>query len=556
MKLSSEIYKEFENIVGADNISDSPVILETYRCAAAQSSAHYGPYDHRTPTPMAVLMPGSTSEVQKIIKLCNKYKYHYKASGSFWSAHGYIAYDNSIQLDMRRMCDIKIDEKNMIAEVGPYICAAQLNAEAMLQGLTSNVPGVGASSAVVANSIGWMGSGPCSIYTGNTYENLLSTEWVLPNGDIFNTGSVGSGCGWFCGEGPGPSSRAIIRGNSGVAGEMGVCTRIAVRLSPWGGPNKLEPYGQPPAYKLNHPNFRFYILGFPEWENWAKANSLMWENDLAYALHRQFSIFGRDLKAAMLRILTDPDKQLCDIPELRETEEAKREFELMKREVCIVMMGMTPSDLAWREEALDNILKETGGWKDPMMLEPEMADWGLNYFIRMGHKNLNYVMCSSYEGHFGHGGKSIYNAAAVIEEAAAVKKEWEEKDHFFGALGGDAALCNPGSNGGGGIHGWECFAQFDAHDKYSIKGTQEFIDNVSAKFLEEHNYGPDFGNSNENCRRPDGYGYTREEQTKLLAAAKNYDHYIYQWKVMEAVNPNRLDNGYYFTLDPKAVGRE
>lgn len=558
MSLSREIYQEFEAVVGPENISQSPVVLETYRCKATQSSAHYGPYDHRTPTPQAVILPGSAEEVQKIVLLCNQYKLHFKASGTFWSAHGYISSDDAIQVDMRRMRDIWIDEKNMIAQVGPYVSAAQLNAEAMRHGLTCNVPGVGASSSVVANTIGWMGSGPMSIYTGNTYENLLSSEWVLPSGELFTTGSLGSGCGWACGEGPGPSMRAIIRSTSGMAGEMGICTRIAVRLSPWAGPKTLPVVGKPPAYRtlLDKKKFRFYILDFPSWDAWADAISMIWENDIAFALHRQFSMFGRDLKAAMLRILNDPDGQLADIPALLEREDVQEETRLMHTEICCVLMGMDEDDLAWREDVLHQILAQTGGQKDPMMSEPEMEQWGLLYFVRMGHKNLNYAYCSSYEGHFGHGGKSIYDAASVLEEAAALRREWEHRITAIGALGGDSALCNPGSNGGGGIHGWENFLQFDAHDKDSIKGAQEFIDFVSAPFLAEHGYGMDFGNSNENCRRPDGYAFTREEQDALFAAAPCFEHFLYQWKIMTCVNPNRLDNGYYFTLDPKAVGRE
>ncbi len=55
MALAKAIYQAFEDVVGKNNISDDPGILETYRCATAQSSAHYGPFDHRTPTPQAVI---------------------------------------------------------------------------------------------------------------------------------------------------------------------------------------------------------------------------------------------------------------------------------------------------------------------------------------------------------------------------------------------------------------------------------------------------------------------------------------------------------------------
>ena len=124
MAFSRDIYQAFEDIVGKENISDDPGILETYRCIAAQSSAHYGPYDHKTPRPEAVLLPGSTEEVKNIIRLCNKHNIKFKASSTFWSAMGYISDDYAIQLDMRRMRKIEIDEKNMLAIMRPYAIAA------------------------------------------------------------------------------------------------------------------------------------------------------------------------------------------------------------------------------------------------------------------------------------------------------------------------------------------------------------------------------------------------------------------------------------------------
>ena len=63
-------------------------------------------------------MPGSTEEVQAIVRLCNQYKIKYKASSTFWSGQGYPSDDDTIQLYMRRMDRIlEIDEKNMYAVV-------------------------------------------------------------------------------------------------------------------------------------------------------------------------------------------------------------------------------------------------------------------------------------------------------------------------------------------------------------------------------------------------------------------------------------------------------
>ena len=43
-------------------------------------------------------------------------------------------------------------------------------------------------------------------------ETVLAVEWVTPEGEIVRLGSLGSSGEWFCGDGPGPSLRGIIRG--------------------------------------------------------------------------------------------------------------------------------------------------------------------------------------------------------------------------------------------------------------------------------------------------------------------------------------------------------
>jgi glycolate oxidase len=552
MALEREIYKAFESIVGENNISDDPGILETYRCAAAQSSAHYGPYDHRTPMPQAAIMPGSTKEVQSVILLCNKYRIKYKASTTFWSAHGYIGSDDAVQIDMRRMKKFEIDAKNMIMTVEPYVIAASAHAEAIKVGLVCNIPGVGSSSSIVANTSGWGGAGPSTIYAGTASENLLCAEWVLPNGDIVYSGSAGAGAGWFCGDGPGPSVRALFRGGSGTMSEMGICTRLSFKLSPWAGPPELASDGSPPAYRAKLPgNFKAYALCFPDWDKWAQAMMALAEAEIVFTGHRQFSMFGRDIKAAMIEILNDPDKQLCDLPALMEDPKVRATNESLTREMYIVIMGMTPADMAWKEAAVDRILELYDGWKDHRCLDPEVMEWLLMYFVRMGHKNLNYALCGAYEGHFGLLGSNLLYSASICEEASMLKKEWEQKGDFIAAVGGDSTMGGLTSiGGGGGPMLWEYFAHFDAHDKASIAQTREYISNISQGFQTAKGLGPDFCRMAANFRREDGYSFTQEEHNAIFAKAAHREPQLYQWKLREAFNPNHLGSSYYETLDP------
>jgi hypothetical protein len=550
MALSPEIYKAFEAVVGTRNISDDPGILETYRCIPAQSSAHYGPFvDHITPKPLAVVMPGSTEEVQNVVRLCNKYKLNFKASSTFWAAMGYIGSDHAIQLDMRRMRKIEIDEKNQYAVVEPYVIGATLQAEAMKVGLNCNIPGVGCSSSVVASTSGWAGAGPSSVAFGGHTENLLGAEWVLPSGEILRTGSLGAGSGWFCGEGPGPSLRAIFRGGLGTTGSMGVCTKIATRLYPWPGPTYLPSEGTIPAYKATLPeNIKCYTMCFPTWEAWTKSVSLIWESDVAYLGHRQFNMFGREVKGAMIRILTDPQKQLCDIPILLEDPILKKQTEEMKIEYQLVIAGMTKRDIEYKEKVIDKILEQTGGWKASLMQEPDVANWALLYLLRLGHKNLNYVMCGAYEGNFGLT-PNMYISTKLMEEATALKLKWEKESTAIAATGGDSEMGSLSTMGGGGTSMWEFFTNFDAYEKESIEGTYAFFED-SQKFMFSKGLGRDMGRGNMDCRGIDGFDVKQDYHDSIYGKMPQPLIWKYQYKIREAVNPNHLWDTYYKTLTP------
>src|SRR3972149_3593162 len=156
MTLSKEVYRQFETIVGTNNISDDPALLDSYRSPLSHTAIHIGPYYRvYTPRGAAVLLPGSTEEVQAIVKVCNKYKIKFKASSTFWSAMGYPSHEGAVILDMRRMDRIlEIDEKNMFAVIEPYVIGAALRAEAMKVGLNTQIMGAGASCSPLASATG------------------------------------------------------------------------------------------------------------------------------------------------------------------------------------------------------------------------------------------------------------------------------------------------------------------------------------------------------------------------------------------------------------------
>ena len=555
MALAREFYRALEDIVGKRNVSEDPAVTENYRCITAQSSAHYGPVATRTPRPLAVVLPGSVTEVQQVVRLCNKYKVEFKAASTFWAAMGFVGSDNAIQLDMIRMGSVEIDAKNMVAVVEPFAVGGTVQVEAMKNGLNCNIAGVGCSSSTLAGTSGWVGFGPSSISMGIASENLLGAEWVLPDGEIIRTGTLGADGEWFCGEGPGPSPRAIFRGWTGAAGSMGVCTKIAVRLHPWPGPKWIPVRGAAPLYRADGLDcVRAYTVCFPDWDAYAEGFRLFYEADVCYLAHRQFNMFGRDVKTSMVEVVNHPELQFRDLPRLMEDPYIKEQNEQMKVDVQVVIAGFTERDLDYKEKAFDAILAQVGAHKSEYYLQPDIEDFVKLYLLRLGRKNYNYTLCGSYEGNFGLS-PNVFVAAPLMEEAAALKRKWEQEHTGVAAVGGDSDMGSVSGIGGGGTTGWEFFVHFDSFDLDSISDADALVD-CSQAWMNEKGLGPDFGRWNSEARKNDGYYYTQEEHDAFFGKIAQPALAEYQWKIREAFNPNHLTGSYYKTLTPKGYKKD
>jgi len=76
MALDSKVYRALEDVVGPENISQEPAILDSY---AFQMGTKTIATRLWMPRPEVVLLPGSVEEVQAIVKMCNRYQVKFKA---------------------------------------------------------------------------------------------------------------------------------------------------------------------------------------------------------------------------------------------------------------------------------------------------------------------------------------------------------------------------------------------------------------------------------------------------------------------------------------------
>jgi glycolate oxidase len=542
MALPKEAYKELEDIVGPEYISEEPVILDSYsfQYMAELNTPDRGKF---LPRPVAVIMPGSTEDVAAIVKTCNRYKIKYKPYSTGWIVQASPVIEGLLQLDLRRMDRIlEIDEKNMFAVVEPYVVGATLQAEAMKLGLNCHMIGAGAGCSLLAAATSFSGHGPSSISMGHAAENLLAAEWVMPTGEIISTtGSLSSGAGWFCGEGPGPSIRGIFRGIRGASGEMGVFTKCALRLSPWPGP-VVSVEGVPPSYDWPLPEtFRAYTLAFPSWKVLADAFYKIWDAEIAYICHRQFNFLGEDLQAAFLNMYIDPHKTLDDLEEFLKKPEVKKLTEEMRRSFQIVLAGNSPNDIDYKEKVLDQILNDIGGKKVVGMSTPAMEKFTLLYLIKMCFKNLNNVYVGSFFNLFGQKASPDF-LSSYGEVASELLAEYQKGGTLVDS-GGDSMMGCVGAMGDGGYSVWEQFIFYDPHDKESVNGAIE-VSEASMKAAAERGWPPgmesDFRLSS----------LSNEERQLIFGRGMHSFYPRWQGKIKKVLDPNDTGQGvFYITID-------
>lgn len=277
------IYNELVNILGRDYVSDDPGVNEAY------SRDFYAMSTLRRRSPEFIVLPGSTEDVQQIVKLANRHQFPFSVIGTglLFVLLGAIKPYWCI-IDTKRMDRMEIDEKNMYAVIEPYVTHAQLHSEALKRGLHMGIPEAGAQASNLANHC-FQGLQGTTYRTGYATRNIMGMEWVLPNGEIIRTGSLANPrAGYYWGEGPGPDARALLRSAAGNLCALGVVTRMAVKLYPWPGPRLFPAEGVAPEKKSELPTdrFKWYLFTYPTFEQSIEAMREIGKAEIGGTLHR------------------------------------------------------------------------------------------------------------------------------------------------------------------------------------------------------------------------------------------------------------------------------
>lgn len=180
--------------------------------------------DPNAGTPLAVLLPRSTEDVQAIVRYAGAHSIPLvpRGAGSGLSG-GASAVDGCLVISMAEMTDYEIDPVTRMATVQPGIINADLKAAAAAVGLwyPPDPASVGFSS--IGGNVATNAGGLCCVKYGVTTDYVLGLTVVLANGTVVNLG------GPRLKEAAGLSLTKLFVGSEGT---LGIITEIVLRLIP------------------------------------------------------------------------------------------------------------------------------------------------------------------------------------------------------------------------------------------------------------------------------------------------------------------------------------
>jgi glycolate oxidase len=417
MSLPKGAYQALEDVLGPGHVCDDPAVTSAYSYMWLLYSTHAQSGRYR---PAAVVLPGSTEDIQAIIRIANRYRFNYIPVGTNLLPPTIPIRPDTIIIDPKRMDRIlEIDEENMFAVVEPYITYAQLQAEVMKVGLTLTVAEAGAQVSVVANNM-FQGMGG----TGHKFgynRGVLACDWALPTGELLRIGSRGNpNSGWFWGDCAGLNLKGLLRADSGHCGGLGMVTTMAVKLFPYPGPTAFPVKGANPNFSAELPQdrFRLHLIKFPDRKNLIDAMYEIGHAEIAAAVHEEPASMALSYASPSVEYFWDKWQKF------------KQEW---KNILSVTLIGFSsPRQVEYEQKVLDAIAAEQKG--EYVREESELWQIGkhlLGEQIRTGMSNRLFRIAGDFFVIGGFGFDSIDHSHRMSEEFMwPLIEEGQKKGHF------------------------------------------------------------------------------------------------------------------------------
>ncbi len=220
MSYPKKLIADLESIVGKENVSEN--IFDRIAYAADAQ----GPDIAKEKIPVAVVRPGSSAEVSKIMEYANRniLPVIVHGTGSVFKGGTHPKRSGSIILNTSRLRNFEMFEKDYFFEAEAGVTQIELEKELAKRGYllpmnTGSKYSATIGGAVAVNTIGHM----VDPAVGKIIDYVMGVEAVLPTGGIIETGTKSIRR---------PAGLDLTRFFVGSEGLFGVITKVRLRLLP------------------------------------------------------------------------------------------------------------------------------------------------------------------------------------------------------------------------------------------------------------------------------------------------------------------------------------
>ncbi|MGZ4089341.1 MAG: FAD-binding oxidoreductase [Bacteroidia bacterium] len=181
-KATSITFKEFESIVGSDNVTTDKEQLEKYGQDETEDFVFLADI---------VLKPSTVAQVAAIAKICNDNKIPLTTRGAGTGlSGGALPICGGVLLSMEKFNKIlQVDERNLQATVEPGVINFIFQEEVKKVGLFYPPDPASWGSCSLGGNIAHSSGGPKAVKYGTTRDYVLNLEVVLPTGEVIWTGA-------------------------------------------------------------------------------------------------------------------------------------------------------------------------------------------------------------------------------------------------------------------------------------------------------------------------------------------------------------------------------
>ncbi len=517
--LEKGVLEEFISVVGINNVSDDIAICESYSynwCTELFNPPKEGIPNPFSVNPVAIILPGSTEEVSKVVKLCISHNLKFKPQSTGFGAWNQVTEDNVVVIDLKRMNRIvEINPDSLFVIVEPYVSGAQLQSELIKYGLNCHMPGAGPQVSPLASTTSMGGPGFTSASTGHSARNALGIEWVLPTGEIVHIGSpsMKNNPSWFCGDGPGPSLRGITRGYIGALGGLCIFTKVAVKLYPFPTKPMWKVKGQMPLYDFEVPDFmKINVIDYPDYDSLEIAFRAFEESEITFACFHHCA-FATGI------VFSHYKTMLKKMPPAL----------FFKNPLFVIIASRFASEYTYKKKVMEKIIKDTGGKTISDKRFTKIPNISYAEFLRSLFGFHAFLVGTSFQSTHGSA-EAIGMVAKMMEKNIPLKKQYIKSKMLANDRGKGTWAT---SFEHGHYYHAEMPSMFDSGDIDSVEGMKEYLDKCNRLDLTEHLGVPFFI-----------VGDKSHEQFGPECS----DYHIWLRKIKESFDPqNHSDPGFYIS---------